>query len=266
MTRFLDQVIKEKQIELARKMRTYPILQMEHRARCQEVRGFFNAIRVRGSIIAEVKKRSPSIKAFPNSVIPEDLARIYANNGASAISVVTDTRNFGTSLADVERIREAVSLPVLVKDFITHSYQIMEARASGADAILLIARILTQERLSDLLGYTHDLGIHALVECHSSEDIVKATAAKACIMGINNRDLDTLEISLETTRTLAALIPEEAICVAESGIQNRQDVVDLLAADAHAFLIGGALLKARDPGAKLRELSGREPESGAPRE
>lgn len=261
MTRFLEKVIKEKQIELGRKMRTHPIQQLEHGARCQEKRDFFEAIRTPGSIIAEVKKRSPSVKAFPNAKVPEDLARIYGQNHASAISVVTDSRNFGTSLSDVEKIREKVGLPVLIKDFITHSYQILEARASGADAVLLIARILTLDQMKLLLGTIHNLGINALVECHAADEIEMAVAAGARIIGINNRDLDTMDITLDTTRKLAPLVPEGAICVAESGIKTREDIESLHTAGANAFLIGGSLLTAPDPGSKLRKLLGRDKEN-----
>jgi indole-3-glycerol phosphate synthase len=246
MNRFLVQVLEEKRRELEKKRgKTFDD--------APPARDFLGALSKKGAIIAEIKKRSPSVSRFLYDGPPEALARVYLENGASAISIVTDEKNFGTSLRDVAMVKEAVPLPVLVKEFIIDELQVREARAAGADAVLLIARILEREKLDALLDLVHGLGFEALVECHDENDIEKAREAK--IIGINNRNLDTLETSLETTRRLLPVIPGGAVRVAESGINDRSDVEDLLALGADAFLVGGALLNAPDAGAKLKELT-----------
>ena len=183
------------------------------------------------------------------------LARTYEQNGASAISIVTDPARFGTSLDDVRAVRDTVTLPVLAKDFVIDAYQVIAARAAGADAVLLIVRLLDLERLRALLHVAHDLGMAALVETHSEPEILAALTAGARIIGINNRDLDTMQVSLDTTRRLAGLVPDEAVLVSESGISSRADVDELSACGATAFLVGGSLLAADDPGAALRALT-----------
>jgi indole-3-glycerol phosphate synthase len=232
------------------------VREIERSAAGVPVRGFRAALEGRGRIIAEIKGKSPSVASFRQQGAPERLAGIYEQHGASAISIVTDERNFGTSLKDVERVRAASTLPVLVKDFIIDAYQVAEARASGADAVLLIARILSPGALEQLLEHARGLGMDALTECHDEEDIDKARAAGAGILGINNRDLRTLEVSLDTTRRLVPRIPGSALCVSESGIDRRDQIEELSELGVDAFLIGGALLSAEDPAAKLRELAG----------
>jgi len=156
----------------------------------------------------------------------------------------------------VTRVRRAVTLPILVKDFVIDRYQLLEARAAGADCILLIARILTTEQLGGLLAAASDLKLDCLVECHDEEDLQKATAVGAKLVGVNSRDLSRLTVSLDTTRRMLAKIPRSAVRVAESGIQKASDIQELAAAGADAFLVGTALLQTADPGAKLRELVG----------
>ncbi|MBU0754804.1 MAG: indole-3-glycerol phosphate synthase TrpC [Planctomycetes bacterium] len=263
MSGFLERVLDEKRREIAEKKEKHPLSQLEFWASLQEIRDFRSALEGRGKIIAEIKKRSPSTASFKQNGKPERLARIYHTAGASAISVVTDERNFGTSLADVTEIRKAVPLPVLVKDFVIEPYQVIEARAAGADAILLIARILPFTDLADLLTLTRDLGFSALVECHSLEEIEKAVQAGAGIVGINARDLDSLRISLQTTEQLLSMIPVGTLRVAESGIKTPEDVKTLLSLGADAFLVGTALLNADDPGSLLRSLTEVRNEHGA---
>jgi indole-3-glycerol phosphate synthase len=253
---FLEKVLQEKARELEAKRKARPLKEIERAAAGVPVRGFRSALEGRGRIIAEIKGRSPSVASFRQQGAPERLAGIYERNGASAISIVTDERNFGTSLKDVERVRAASTLPVLVKDFIVDPYQVVEARAHGADAVLLIARILSPGALERLLEHAGKLGMDALTECHDEEDIDKARSAGAGIIGINNRDLRTLEVSLDATRRLVPRIPERALCVSESGIDRRDQVEELSELGVEAFLIGGALLSAEDPAAKLRELAG----------
>lgn len=256
---FLDRVVAEKRAGIAVRMQTLPFDALAGRIKTVGIRDFHGAIARHGSVIAELKARTPTVASFAHSGGLIALADTYARNGAAAISVVTDPERFGTSLCDVARVRGAVPLPVIAKDFIVDGYQILEARAAGADAILLIARLLSLPELRSLLDLAHDLGMHALVETHNEAEVRAALAAGAHIVGINNRNLDTMAVSLDTTRRLAQLVPEDVILVAESGIRTRADIVDLAAHGARAFLVGGSLLDAADPGALLRDLTGANP-------
>ena len=258
MKGFLERMVEAKRVEVERRRRTRSEDELERRSSLRPARDFRRAISAPEAIIAEIKRRSPSVPAFRQSAPTEHLASVYESNGASAISIVTDWRNFGSSLADVARARRASALPVLVKDFIFDRYQVIEARAAGADAVLLIARILSVDTLASLLALAHGLGMAALVECHDEADLGKAIASGAGIIGVNNRDLSTFEVSLETTKALAPKIPRDAIRVAESGIRCRRDIEALTAVGVNAFLVGGVLLDSEDPGAKLRELTGRD--------
>jgi indole-3-glycerol phosphate synthase len=258
--RFLDRVVREKEAEIAVKRAARSAADLARRAAGVPVRDFRTALSGDGRVIAEIKRRSPSVPAFRHGGDVAGLARIYRDNGAAAISIVTDEANFGTCLADVARVRGAVELPVLVKDFVIGAYQVIEARAAGADALLLIARILAADSLARLLGHVHDLGMQALVECHDEADVDLAVQAGARIVGVNNRDLATLATSLGACERLLPRIPAGVLRVAESGIGRRGDVVELARQGAHAFLVGGALLNSPDPGRKLRELLGAESE------
>ncbi len=258
MSGFLTNVLEEKAQEVALKKRGRSFDELVRRSAALPVRSFRGAIAGQEAIIAEVKRKSPTVKAFRQRARPEQLAVIYADNGAAAISVVTDERHFGCGLDEVRRVRDAVSLPILVKDFIIDEYQVAEARAAGADAVLLIARAVTPERLGVLTTRTDGLGMSALVECHDAADIEAALSVGAHIIGINNRDLDTLEVSLKTTRRLVALVPSDRWCVAESGITSRRDIEELTTLGVSRFLVGAALLNAPDAGKKLRELCGKQ--------
>lgn len=253
--KFLDQITAEKQREVAASRLVTPLASLMTMTRIREVRDFRAAVSRRGAVIAELKARTPTIESFRNSTSLHRQAAIYAENGAAAISIVTDPARFGTSLADVTSVRETVPLPVIAKDFVIDPYQIVAARAAGADAVLLIVRLLDLERLRSFLSTTAELGMAALVETHSESEVLAAIAAGAHIIGINNRDLDTMMVSLDTTRRLASLAPDGVIVVSESGIQSRADIDDLSASGATAFLVGGSLLAADDPGAALRALT-----------
>ncbi len=263
---FLEQVIKQKQAEIAHKKSVVPGSDLEGRTAETTPRDFRGALSRTADgcerIIAEVKKRSPKVASFRQTEQANLLARLYERNSAAAISVVTDEVNFGTSLADARRIRDQVRLPILVKDFVIDPYQILEARSAGADAVLLISRILQVEELASFVELTHSLGMDALVEVHSKEDVGKALEAGAAIIGINNRDLHSLEVSLDTTRDLIGVIPDEALVVSESGISRREHIESLSALGVGAFLIGGALLESAEPGALLQTLLGRDPGRG----
>ncbi len=259
MNTFLDRVVLEKRAELSRKKEIRAEADLERSLPFERPRDFKGAISGGSKIIAEIKKKSPSVKAFAQGGAPEKLAAIYDRSGAAAISIVTDTCNFGTSLSDVEAVRRITALPVLVKEFVIDTYQVVEARAAGADALLLIARLLSARDLSLLLDRIRALGMAPLVECHDREDLEKAIDACADIIGINNRNLATLETSLDTARRLLPLIPENAVRVAESGIDGPGQISELSALGADAFLIGGSLLQSSDPAKKLGELLGGTP-------
>ena len=262
MTGFLEKVLVAKHTELTERARRRPAASLAADAASTPVRDFVAALSADGRavpdrrVIAELKAKTPTIESFPWSERLDELSAIYRDNGAAAISVVTDERHFGTSLADAARFRETAGLPVLVKDFIIDPYQVLEARAHGADAVLLIERILEWDALTGLLDVVRELGMTALVEAHDRAGLVAALEARAEVVGINNRDLDTLGVSADNTLELARLVPAGVILVAESGITCGADAARLEAAGAGAFLVGGALLGADDPAALLRELRG----------
>lgn len=208
------------------------------------------------ALIAEVKRRSPSAGAINEALDPVQLARAYAAGGAAGISVLTDSRFFGGSLADLEAVVAGAALPVLRKDFILDETQLLEARAAGASAVLLIARILPQAALQRLLEFAVSLALDALVETHNAAEIVRALDAGARIIGVNARDLDTLVVDTGAAWPLLESIPADCIAVAESGMASRADVALAAAAGADAVLIGSALASAADPAARARELSG----------
>jgi len=207
-------------------------------------------------VIAEVKRRSPSAGELAAEVDPAVRAALYADFGAAAISVLTDARYFGGSLNDLVAVRSEVGLPVLRKDFILNEYQVLESRAWGADAVLLIVSTLDQDDLADLLEYARVLGMDALVEVHDATELEAALEVGAPIIGVNNRNLRTLKVDLQTTVDLAPLVPSGHFLVSESGVSGWADVEMLGAVGVGAVLVGEALMRAADPAAKLRELVG----------
>ncbi len=207
-------------------------------------------------IIAEVKRRSPSVRRFRRQEPPAQLAALYHEAGAAALSLVTDRPNFGTGAGDIRPMRDAVPLPLVAKDFVIDPWQLLALRAAGADCVLLIARLLDGAQLADLHATARGLGLAALVECHDEGDVARALAAGADLVGINNRDLDTFTLSLETSRRLLPGMPPDLAVVVESGIAGRAEVAELQALGAAAFLVGGSLLQSDDPGRLLRNLRG----------
>ena len=204
--------------------------------------------------IAEVKKASPSagiIRADFNYI---NIAMEYEAGGASAISVLTDKEFFKGDIKYLSEIKKTVSVPVLRKDFIIDPYQIYEARAAGADLVLLIARILTKEQIEIFLSLSHELGMECLVEVHDNDELEKVLETESAIIGINNRNLDTFETNLETTLQLCHRIPEDKIIVSESGIKTRADVLMLEEAGIDAILIGETLMRSEDISRKIKEL------------
>jgi indole-3-glycerol phosphate synthase len=220
-------------------------------------RDFAGALRAASppAVIAEVKHASPSAGAIRDAD-PAQQARAYESAGAAAISVLTEPRHFDGSLLDLQAARRAVSLPVLRKDFLVHPSQVIEARAAGADAVLLIAPALSRAELEALLAAAVDLGMAALVEVHGEEDLERALHTDAELIGVNARDLDTLEVDAGRALALLARVPQDRLAVAESGLATRDQVRRAVDAGARAVLIGEALMRADDPAAALRELRG----------
>lgn len=205
-------------------------------------------------ILAEIKRASPSRGVLREDLDPVDWAKAYVRAGAIGLSVLTDAKFFRGSLADLSRIRDHVDLPLLRKDFLIDPYQVHEARASGADAVLLIMRILEDGPFADLLEQVRDTGMEALVEVHDERDLERALARGARLVGINNRDLSRFEVDLSVTRRLVARMPPDVAVVSASGIRSRSQILSLESEGVRAFLVGEALMTASDPEAKLREL------------
>lgn len=226
-------------------------------ARARSPRDFRGAlVREKVAVIAEVKRRSPGAGDIQPGLVPAEWARSYDRAGAAALSVLTDGPFFGGSMTDLRAARGAVELPILRKDFILDPLQILQARAGGADAILLIVRILDDVALRRLREEAEALGMAALVEVHGADELERALASGATLIGINNRDLTTFRTDLAVTEALLGQLPEEGVVVSESGIASGEDVARLGAAGVHAVLVGESILRADDPGARIRELAG----------
>ncbi|WP_122817254.1 indole-3-glycerol phosphate synthase TrpC [Nocardioides pantholopis] len=208
------------------------------------------------SVIAEVKRRSPSKGHLAEIPDPADLAAQYAAGGAAAISVLTEERRFGGSLADLVAVRAAVDVPVLRKDFIVSEYQLLEARAAGADLVLLIVAALDDDRLRRLYEVARELGLTVLVEAHDEPEVERAVALGAELVGVNARNLKTLEVDGDAFGRLAPLVPEDRVLVAESGIFSEADVARFVSQGARAVLVGEALVKDGDPRAAVARMTG----------
>jgi len=256
----LDEIVEWKRVEVAQNQTVRPLNVMQSEAEAAPAaHDLAAALRAPGvSLIAEIKRASPSRGPLRPELVPAALAYEYAGNGAAAISVLTDARFFQGDLEDLRTVRRTVDLPVLRKDFVIDAYQVLEARAAGADAVLLIVATLADTELSSLYRLTRELGMSALVEVHNEAELARALALQARIIGINNRDLRTFQVSLETTVRLRPLVPAGVVLVAESGIHTPDDVARLAALDVDAMLVGESLVRAQDVGAKVRELVGKE--------
>jgi indole-3-glycerol phosphate synthase len=254
----LDQIIETKRREVAARKALRSRAELEARlAAMPPARNFKAALRASCAIIAEVKRRSPSRGLLRPDFDPVRIAREYEEHGAAAVSVLTDETFFGGSNVDLTAVKEAVALPILRKEFIIDPYQICEARAIGADAILLIAAILTEDNLRECREMASSLGMASLVEVHDRKDLEKALAAGAVIVGINNRNLKTFETDIRTSLELAPLIPKDRIAVSESGIRTWAEIEILAKSGFRAFLIGETLIAAPEIGTKLKELLGK---------
>jgi indole-3-glycerol phosphate synthase len=220
-------------------------------------RGFAGALwsAAKPAVIAEIKRSSPSAGRIAD-VHPAARARAYERAGAAAVSVLTEPRHFDGSLADLRAVHLATHVPVLRKDFLLHPSQVLEARVEGADAVLLIASALSTTELKAMLAAADDLDLGALVETHSREDLDKALSTDAKVIGVNARDLESLEVDVERALGMLRDVPHDRIAVMESGVAAREDVEQALEAGAAAVLVGETLMRAPDPQAKLRELRG----------
>jgi indole-3-glycerol phosphate synthase len=253
----LARIVSRKREELAGLRPRLAELERQAAANAGRQRGFRTALAGGApAIIAEIKKASPSKGILAPDFRPVETARSYQQGGAAAISVLTDRDFFQGSLDDLRAVRAAVDLPVIRKDFTLENAHITEAAASGADAILLIAALFTAGEMRRLREFAQSLGLDALVEVHDEEELGRVVDSGADLIGVNNRDLRTFTVSLETSLRLAEHMPAGAIRVSESGIFTHGDVAKLSAAGYQAFLVGESLMKSPDPAAALKELRG----------
>jgi len=261
MSDILDRINAVKREEVAAASARVPLaaLRAEAESRAEPTRGFVNALRAkiaagRSGVIAEVKKASPSKGVLREDFRPADIARSYEQHGAACLSVLTDAPHFQGSVEFLKQARAACALPVLRKDFMVDPYQVYEARAMGADCILLIAASLDDGLMAELEDCALGLGLDVLVEVHDGEELERALRLKTPMVGINNRNLKTFEVTLDTTLGLLKQVPADRLLVTESGILGPADVRRMREAQVNAFLVGEAFMRAPDPGAALSAL------------
>lgn len=258
MPTFLETVVERTHAEVAARKRNLPASELEQRlGPARRGRPFSEALIDEGiSLIAEMKRASPSRGPIRPGASVSEVVRAYQEAGARAVSVLTESEYFGGSLDDLVEARAACDLPLLRKDFVVDEYQLLEARAAGADAVLLIVAALSTDHLGHLIAVASDLGMDTLIEVHDEEEVETAVEAGAEVLGINNRNLHSLEVDLETTFRLLADVPAGTVVVAESGISQREDVERLEQAGVDAILVGETLMRADDPVRAVRELLG----------
>ena len=260
MTDILEKIVAVKREEVAAAAKRKPLAAMRADAESRVLtRDFTGALRAKiaagqAAVIAEIKKASPSKGVLRDDFIPADIAQSYAEHGATCLSVLTDAQFFQGCPDYLKQARASCQLPVLRKDFLIDPYQVYESRAMGADACLLIAAILDDAQLKDFEAIARSLDMAVLVEVHDAPELARALRLKTPLIGINNRNLKTFEVSLETTLSLLRELPADRLLVTESGIQSREDVLRLGAAGVNAFLVGEAFMRAPDPGAALAAL------------
>jgi indole-3-glycerol phosphate synthase len=253
----LDLIVETRRRSIEEARRAVPLSDLIARAAdCDETRGFRDAVasRERVSVIGELKKASPSAGVIREEFQPAGLARTFEKNGAAAVSVLTETDFFLGRPEYIGEVREAVGLPILRKDFIIDPYQVWEARVLGADAVLLIARILEPGPLTELLGTARGVGLDCLTEVHDERDLRTALGAGADLIGINNRDLKTFATDLAVSMRLARLVPDGVPVAALSGIRSREDIERLTGGGIYSFLIGETLMRIADTGEMGRTL------------
>ena len=260
MTDILNQIVAVKREEVAAAMRKKSLDVMRADAESRVLtRDFVGALRAKAAagqpaVIAEIKKASPSKGVLCEDFIPADIAQSYAEHGAACLSVLTDVQFFQGSIDYLKQARASCQLPVLRKDFIIDAYQVYESRAMGADAILLIASILDDAQMKAFEAIARSLDMAVLVEVHDAGELARALKLKTPLIGVNNRNLKTFEVSLDNTLTLMGGVPADRLLITESGIHTREDVLRMGAAGINAFLVGEAFMRAPDPGAALEAL------------
>jgi indole-3-glycerol phosphate synthase len=257
----LERIVQAKRIDLERDKTRVPMRRViEQATGAPPPLDFATAVRRQGgvNVIAEIKRASPSRGHIQAEARPAEVARAYAAAGAVAVSVLTEARFFLGAPEHLTEAKQAVEVPVLRKDFLFDEYQIYQSRALGADSILLIARILAPRDLITLIGVARSLHMEPLVEVHTEDEITKALGCGAGIIGVNNRDLGTMAVSVENSLRLAPLLPDTVTRVSESGIENAVDIERLRGAGFDAFLVGERLMREADPGDALRRLIGGE--------
>ena len=256
---FLPEIIKKKKIEVEAGKSKFPLSEilcgLEKPRDMRDFKAALNKPHI-FSLIAEIKRSSPSRGLLRKEFDVPGIASVYEVTGAAAISVLTDEKFFGGQLSFIKEVKDVTSIPVLRKDFIIDEYQVYESAYYGADAFLLIAAILSEQELRDFLRLGEKLNMDAIVEAHTEEDMEKALAADAGIIGINNRDLHTFKVDLETTSRLIRLIPEEKITIAESGVKSFEDLMTLKSFGVNAVLIGEAFMESPDIAVRIKEIMG----------
>lgn len=258
----LHRILDRKRIEVAERAELISLAELEKAARAAAPARGFHASLMRhvqagdAAVIAEVKKASPSKGVIRPDFSPADIARSYARGGAAALSVLTDVDFFHGSDDYLTQAREACALPVLRKDFTVDPYQVFEARALSADCILLIVAALDDAALKELCELGRKIGLDVLVEVHDGEELERALKLSTPLIGINNRNLHTFAVSLDTTLDLISAVPKDRLLITESGIRTEDDVMMLRAEGVHAFLVGETFMRAEDPGAELERLFG----------
>jgi indole-3-glycerol phosphate synthase len=258
----LEHILHDKADEVAERRRRCPLVELQRMVRdLPPARDFLGALREHRAgggmpprVVAELKRASPSRGVIRPDFHPVAIAQTYAANGAAALSVLTDTKYFQGELGFLSDISQTVALPLLRKDFTVDAYQVYESRVARADALLLIVAALDPVLLEDFLGLAHELGMAALLEVHTIEELERCLPLHPQLIGINNRDLRTFQADIDTTLRLLPSIPPEVVVVSESGIHTASDVMRLRKSGVHAFLIGESLMRSPDPGVKLREF------------
>lgn len=258
----LKKIIDTKAQEVASRSKALPLVELKARALDMDpaaLRGFYRSMQAKvdaglPAVIAEIKKASPSKGVLRQHFVPQDIAQSYEQGGAACLSVLTDHDYFQGHEDFLQQARAACSLPVIRKDFLVDPYQIYEARTINADCVLLIVAALSKMQLQDLEGIAHELGMDVLVEVHDEAELHTALTLKTPLLGINNRNLHTFELTLDTTFGLLPQVPADKLLVTESGILSRDDVAAMRARNVNAFLVGEAFMRAAEPGAELQKL------------
>lgn len=256
----LTKIVDRKREEIAERSQTVSLADLKAMSQdIEPARGFVNAIQTKldqgqSAVIAEIKKASPSKGVLREHFVPAEIAKSYEQGGAACMSVLTDADFFQGHEDYLKQARAACSLPAIRKDFLVDEYQIYEAKSIGADCVLLIVACLSQQQLADLTGLSHELGMDVLIEVHDGEELDVALTVDNPLVGINNRNLHTFEVSLNNTYQLLDRIPDNRIVVTESGIHTSADVADMRAHQVNAFLVGEAFMRAENPGDELAKL------------